>query len=1056
MTASHQPPTTPPPTFLRSPSAEKLLRLGWGLVLFGMISSPPKCLGEQWKSSDFEQRIAPLLAAHCLECHNETMQEGGLDLTAESTAREGGDSGSALDRAEGEESLLWQRIRDNEMPPEDPLSDSDKESFKDWIAAGAPWGQSPIDRFRYSSEYRAGYDWWSLQPLADITTLSVIPNEAQSRANRGRVSSQWARNEIDHFILAKLASAGLQPSPRVDSRSLLRRLYFDVIGLPPTIVRNGDRWHEQILGIDIDLDNFGKDPQEYKQVVDQLLDSPHYGERWARHWFDVIRFGESQGFERNRIRENAWRYRDWVVSALNRDLPYDEFIRQQIAGDALYPDDLNALLATGFLVSGTWDQVGHNEGSREMQKGVREEELEDIVGTVGQTFLGLTTNCARCHDHKFDPISQRDYYRFAALLGGVTQQEKERSGIQLKSQSEQHTAWSVELNSAKARLAQLESKLRDRYGKTQTATAPSNTGLLALYFPAASQDKLVTDRSDSGASLDLHLADQQHAISREPATKIIAAIKRSEAFGLELWLTPSSNNQSGPARIVTLSQDTGQRNFTLGQDGTRLDLRLRTTERDGNGLPSVSTPDGLLTTTKQHVVVTRTKDGEVTIYLNGKSILHEQVDGSLANWNDDFRLALGNEVTGDRPWQGAIHRLAIFDRALSESEVSQYFKSDSKTFPSYQPIEALLSRATPEQRDQYRSAITELRALQAMEPADPFAGVAHVIIPQQPPVFHVLARGNHQQPLDEVAPAALSTLDQVGLSSDFGLAKDSPEGERRKALAAWISDPRNPLTARVIVNRLWHYHFGTGIVDTPSDFGFSGGKPSHPELLDWLANELVRNQWSLKSIHRKILLSATWQQASIREAPEAEQIDRDNRLLWRATLQRLDGEAVRDAMLAVSGELNLKLGGPSYRDVAVKLGNNHEFTEPTGEFNADVNRRTIYRLWARSGNNTLLESLDCPDPSVMISRRSQTITPVQSLALLNHRFVEQCAASLAKLCRQHAPHNAVAEVHWLYQRLYLRNPQQNEFDIVLPLLREHGLEQLCLVLLNSNEFLFLQ
>ncbi|MEJ7591071.1 MAG: DUF1549 domain-containing protein [Planctomycetaceae bacterium] len=368
----------------------------------------------------FDQQIAPLLASRCLSCHNATEKKGGLDLQREASARVGGDSGSVITAGTPDKSLLWERIAADEMPPKQHLSAKEKEIVRQWIADGAQWGTDPIDPFRSSTVDRAGYDWWSLQPIAQ-PDLPWVEN------------TDWAQNEIDRFVLSNLEAAQLAPAEQADSRTLLRRLYFDLIGLPPILKNEDSKWKEEALGIEIDPRSFQYYGASYNAVVDALLDSPHYGERWGRHWLDVIRFGESQGFERNRVRHNAWRYRDWVIQALNSDMPYDEFLRQQIAGDVLKPDDLDALIATGYLVCGTYDMVGYEMGSAEMKKAVRLDELEDMVAALGQSMLGLTINCARCHDHKFDPISQREYYQVAALLGGVTQAVDERKDIALKS-----------------------------------------------------------------------------------------------------------------------------------------------------------------------------------------------------------------------------------------------------------------------------------------------------------------------------------------------------------------------------------------------------------------------------------------------------------------------------------------------------------------------------------------------------------------------------------------------------------------------------------------------
>lgn len=704
--------------------------------------SPPR---ETPAAKHFDSVVAPLLSRHCLECHNTTDAKGGLDLSRKTKAFAGGESGAAIKPGRPEESPLWQYVEADEMPKErPPLSDEEKEILRQWVSAGAKWGTPDIDPFLASTDRRAGYDWWSFRPVR-----AVPPPEVEQTA--------WPHNEIDCFILAKLNAADLRPAPEADRRTLIRRLFFDLTGLPPS---SGE------------VDQFvaDSDPLAYEKLVDRLLASPHYGERWGRHWLDVVRFGESQGFERNKIRENAWRYRDWVIGAWNADLPYDEFVRCQIAGDVLHPDDRDALIATGYHVCGSWDQVAHLEGSAAMQKAARQDHIEDLVATLGQTFLGLTINCARCHDHKFDPISQREYYQVAALLSGVTQQEKERENV---------------------------------------------AGLKA----------------------------------------------------------------------------------------------------------------------------------------------------------------------------------------------------------------------------------------------------AHVIIPEQPPVTFVLDRGDHRNPKAVVAPAGLQAVSATGLPADFRLSPDAPEAERRAALAAWLTDSRNPLTARVLVNRLWHYHFGRGIVETPSDFGFSGGRPSHPELLDRLADTLVAGGWRIKPIQRLIVTSATYRQASNVASEPSQTRDAENRLLWRANPRRLDGESIRDAVLAVGGALNAKIGGPSYRDMKVgggQMGTNAEFLGPTGEFGGEFNRRTVYRLWARAGDNPLLRSLDCPDPSVATPRRTYTVTPLQALSLLNNPLLEQSAANFAARLRSDAGADVDGQIAQAYGMALCRVPEPRELDAARQFVDQHGLEQFCLVLFNTNEFLHVE
>ncbi len=345
------------------------------------------------RAERFTKHVAPVLIRRCLECHSGGDPKGGLDLSTSQAARAGGDSGPAIVAGKPKESLLWRRVSENEMPPKRPLPEAEKNVLRDWIAAGGAWS-GELDTFRFTTGKRAGYDWWALQPLSDPSPPAVAAADG------------WSRNGIDRFIVSKLAAHKLLPAPEADRRTLIRRLSFDLLGLPPT--------PEEAAAFESDAR-----PGAYERLVDRLLASPHYGIRWGRHWLDVARFGESQGFERDKIRENAWPYRDWVIDAFNSDMPYDEFVRRQIAGDAFYRNDGASIVATGFLVAGPYDEVGQNQQSAAMKAVVRQDELEDIVSLVSQTFLGLTANCARCHDHKFDPVRQREYYQLAAALEGV-------------------------------------------------------------------------------------------------------------------------------------------------------------------------------------------------------------------------------------------------------------------------------------------------------------------------------------------------------------------------------------------------------------------------------------------------------------------------------------------------------------------------------------------------------------------------------------------------------------------------------------------------------------
>lgn len=725
-------------------------------LLFG---SAPLLASEEWTEATFSETIGKLLAIHCLECHTAGVREGGLDLASKEGFLAGGDQGPLILDASSDESLLWQRVSSGEMPPEgSQLDPAELELLKTWIESGAPWPIERIDPFVYSSSRRAGYDWWSLAPVV-AHPAPTIPMD------------RWSQSPIDAFILEQLRAHELEPASEADRRSLARRVYFDLTGLPP------DQQSLQEFIADTR-------PDAWPRLIDRLLASPDLGERWARHWLDVVRFGESQGYERNRIRNEAWRYRDWVVSAFNSGMPFDEFVRQQLAGDVFHPNDYEATIATGYHVIGTWDQVAFLEGSEAMKAVARQDHVEDLVATFGQAFLGLTVQCSRCHDHKYDPISQTDYYRIAAVFAGVWQNEKESEGI----------------------------RLRD----------PQRVG------PAA----------------------------------------------------------------------------------------------------------------------------------------------------------------GAGEW---------------------------------------------------------------------FEGSAHLPAFRQPQPTHVLARGRLDQPLELVAPGVLNAVSVTDrASAEFELTVNASDADRRRAVAQWVADPSHPLTGRVIVNRWWHYHFGVGIVDTPSDFGFSGGRPTHPELLDAMTSDFLASGWDLKRLHRRMLLTATYRLSTHhKRSSDYSQIDAESRWRWRATLRPLEGEAVRDAMLLSANLLQRRIGGPSYRDVKVDLNQNHEFTEPLSEITADNCRRTIYRLWARSGNLPLLQSLDCPDPSVMAPRRLGTITPLQALSLQNGALANRCAQELATLAERQVGKELEAQINFVFLQVLQREPSASELRASSEFVNETGFSDLCLALLNSNEFAFI-
>ncbi|MGI9466607.1 MAG: PSD1 and planctomycete cytochrome C domain-containing protein [Rubripirellula sp.] len=774
----------------------------------------------------FDQEIAPILVAHCLECHQGSDPEGGLQLTELKHLLKGGDSGPAVVPGEVDQSLLWERVVSGEMPPENPIGESEKEKLRQWLKDGAKWGVGPLDLFSMTTDRRAGKDWWSLQPLRSSDPPAV--------------DSAWIRNAIDQFVYHKLTEQDLEPSPAADRRVLIRRLSYDLTGLPP-------RPEE----IDAFLNDESNDA--YEKLVNRLLDSPHYGERWGRHWLDVVHFGESNGFERNQPRNNAWPYRNWVIEALNNDMPYDEFVRQQIAGDILAADS-DGTIAVACLVTGPHNTVKPKNDTI-MRKTMRQDEMEDMVGMVNQVFLGMTTNCARCHDHKFDPITSRDYYSMASALAGV--EFGERNVPMSKQSVHQAEALKTQLTELGGELHELENTARQ----------------------AALKDIQSPDETESGPQPISARASGIHIVTEAELVK-------------------------------QLSPQQQQRRGELNQE-------------------------------------------------------IQKAQDSLT------------KLENVRVW-----------------------------------------------------------TVQSIKPAS----------------VKVLNRGDVRLEGDVVSPRGLSAVQTI--SSDFGLSHDAPDGERREKLALWITDPENPLFSRVIVNRLWHYHFGAGLVSTPNDFGFNGGQPSHPFLLDWLATELKSHQWSLKHLHRQIVNSATYRQSSTMNS-SASAVDAENRLLWRKEPSRLEGEALRDTLLSIAGKLDRIIGGTGYRDMREYKFKGSHFYDPIEQDQPEQFRRTIYRFSPRGAKRTMLDTFDCPDPSALTPKRSETTTPLQSLALMNNQFVLRMAKYTEDHLQTLTP-KIEEQVQILIRLGYGREADARDLERALPFIENHGLAAYCRVVFNSNELLYVR
>ena len=992
-------------------------------IVFVLATSPFACGFTQAaeKPIDFERDVAPILAKRCAGCHDGAEKKGGLDLSRRETALTGGDGGPVLTPGKPDESVLWQRIVDDEMPPEHPLPAAERTVLKSWIERGAPWSGPPLDPLAYTTEARGGYDWWSLQPVAKIT-----PPPA----------SAWARNPIDAFVETRLKQAGLTPSPEADARTLMRRLHFGLTGLPPNTE-------------DKETGRQGDKETEYTSLVDRLLASPHYGERWARHWLDVARFGESQGFERDKLRLNSWRYRDWVIDAFNRDLPYDRFARLQLAGDVLEPGDPQALVATGFLVGGAWDEVGKSQQSAAMKVVVRQDELEDFVGTVGQTFLGLTVNCSRCHDHKFDPIRQSEYYALAAALAGVEHGEPKLAEQALADQDapvrEQIAA---RLKSVEAELSAIEEPRRAailaaRKAKNTKAEPPAP--IAAWDFNRDFRDSIgelhLTPHEDAHLHVGSLILGGKGFATSAPLTRSLGEKT------LEAWVQLTNLNQRGGG-VLGIETPNGSKfdAIVFGERQPRRWMAGSNTFRRTKDLEDAEDED---TAGKFiHVAIAYRADGTIAVYRNGRPYGKPYQSLGLTIFDpENARVVFGLRHSPAEPgkmFHGALDRARLYDRALTDDEIAAS-AGVGGDFVTEAELIATLSQDERRRRDELRFELDQLR--QARERLD--ERKVYAVAAVKPPAMHVLHRGSPNDPRELAPPGGIASLRGA---PRFASPAESSDAERRRALAKWIASPANPLFARVMVNRLWHYHFGIGLVDTPNDFGFNGGRPSHPELLDWLAGEFIRSGFSIKHIQRLVVTSATYRQASHHRA-DAAKLDAGNRLLWRKSPMRLEAETLRDAMLQFSGRLDPSLHGPGFHEFTTFVRNSqfYDMRDPIG---ATFDRRTIYRTWVRSARSQLLDVFDCPDPSTKTPQRAVTTTPLQALSLLNNSFVLRTADDFAARIGREVGDDPRRQVNRMFEHALGRKPDVAETSACTELVAQHGLAALCRVIFNGNELLY--
>ena len=1061
------------------------------------------------KEVDFVRDVRPIFQRACIRCHGPDKQKSEFRLDVRQSALTGGESYAPnIVPGKSADSPLVKMVAgigDVTMPPEgDRLSAEEIGLLRAWIDQGAKWPDEVAGELKDKS------DWWSFKPL---------PTKAEGGAS------------IDDFVRAKLDSNGLRPAPQADRRTLVRRIYFDLIGLPPTPE-------------EVEVFVSDPDPKAYEKLVNTLLESPRYGERWARHWLDAAHFAESHGHDQDRIRENAWPYRDYLIQSLNADKPYARFVQEQVAGDVLFPDDPQATAALGFLAAGPWDESS--------LQSIREETLDrqiaryidrdDMIANVINNFSSLTVQCARCHDHKFDPISQADYYSLQAVFSGVERANRRYDADPAV------TRRRIELQRRKAELekptAETTASLLNTESQRAVAEWEDQLATKAVVWRVLDPTEFT---SSDGATLT-KLADGSilaGGMRPEKDTTTITAITplaKVTAIRLEV-LTDDSLPMRGPGR-----QDNGNLHlsefevFRVG-DATPLEITRATADFDQAGWEITKAIDKSEPTAwgihpqvgKSHVAVLELK-APLTLTLSPQG----RGEGTKPSTSTTL-LALKVVLKQLHGRQHLIGRMR-----LSVTDATPPVKLDAVP----ERIASILVTPREQRSEAQRVELTVFQQLSEVEhqlgslpkPSQIYAAAADfepdggLRPPPGPRPIHVLHRGDIRNPREAALPGALGCVKE--LPSRFELPNTTNEAVRRAALAQWLTDTRNPLTWRSIVNRVWHHHFGRGLVGTLNDFGHMGETPSHPELLDWLAVEFRDGGQSLKQLHRLIVTSETYKQASAlprelsttRESSpvpsppssgerarvrgpsgdaattaQAKQdqkektphpnplptteaavpepgrgdkqadprlIDADNRLLWRMNRTRLDAECVRDAIVAVSGRLDLRMGGPSDRQFDLQPGIHvtPKIDYAKFDLNSDLGRRrSIYRFLFRTLPDPFMETLDCPSGDQITPARTTSVTVQQALALWNDAFIarhcEFIAARIDKevLSRQPISRQPSAEetfplfvshIDRAVRLILCRPATAPELRDLSEYASKHGLANVCRLLLNSNEFLF--
>ena len=1001
----------------------------------------------------FADDVRPIFQDHCVNCHGPEKSKSNYRLDSRSSALEGGEIGGSIVPGDSAASPLVQYVSGQTpellMPAEGPpLSPEEVGVLRAWIDQGANWPDE------FAEPTPRGMDHWAFRALSS----PAVPEFSSSE----RGANAWVRTPIDAFIWLELARRGMTPNPEADRTTLIRRLSFDLLGLPPT-----PEEVREFLADDSD--------QAYERLVDRLLASPRHGERWARHWMDVVHFAETHGNDQDRPRPNAWPYRDYLVRTFNEDRSYSRFVQEQIAGDVLFPDEPQAIVATGFLAAGPWDESSQQSIQDDTidKKIARNLDRDDVVTTTMSTFTSLSVHCARCHEHKFDPISQSEYYALQAVFSGIDKANRaydvdpqvagkrrelvarlaeftasagdppawlaDDSARQIAqeweaAQGKADDSWTVvsPTNVAVASGAKTETRpdgailvTGDRADKdTYTIAVDTDlSGITGVRLEALADESLPMRGPGRQENGNFHLTEfQVMAAPRAPlanaAGSISAAVSPADANPSALDSAPR------PIKLIQAQADFDQEGWTVAM------------AIDGNP----ATAWGIHPKVGQtHVAMFRFEspvgfEGGTTLTFrleqdHGRGHLIGMPRLSITRAKDPIapRVLPPEDVLAVLAVPAA-DRTPAQQATLTKFAVTLKLKDELAALPPRQMVYA---------------GTTEFEKEGSFAPA------------RGPRPVFLLRRGDVGSPLEPVSPRGLALM--TGLSPALDLPRPDDEGARRAALANWLTDRANALVWRSIVNRVWHYHFGRGIVETPNDFGRQGGTPTHPELLDWLARWFEREGGSWKRLHRMIVTSSAYRQSSAHR-DDYEALDAGASRLWRMNRVRLDAESIRDAILQVTGKLDLAMEGPSVKQFIETPG--IHVTPDVDYANFDVDspasyRRGVYRFLFRTLPDPFMDSMDCADASRLTPTRNVSVTALQALAMSNNHFVTRQAEHFASRLEGLAP-ELPARVSLAFEWALSRQPTPEESELLVGYAEKHGLANACRLILNSNEFLFVQ